>query len=98
MDDLQEEILGEIRRTLATELDFPGPVELDHELAADLLVDSVGALVLAVALEDHFQVKLAGAEDFSVATVADLVGLVERAVRADRASGDERAGGDRPAR
>lgn len=84
MDDLRAEVLAQIRRTLADDLERPGPVELEDELAADLQVDSVGALVLAVALEDRFRVSLSGTEASSVVTVEDLVGVVERAVREDR--------------
>jgi acyl carrier protein len=85
MDDLRQEILTEIRRSLAADLKLPGPVELHYELASDLEVDSMGALVLAVALEDRFRVNLVGIEASSVVTVEDLVGVVERAVRAGRA-------------
>lgn len=95
MDDLREEILAEIRRTLAAHLELPGTVELHHELAADLQVDSVGALVLAVALEDRFRVKLTGSEASTVVSVEDLVGVVERAVNADRpAGGTDRFAGE----
>lgn len=87
MSDLREEILGEIRRTVAVELELPGRVELHHGLAADVQVDSIGAIVLAVALEDRFRVKLTGIEAGSVLSVEDLVGVVERAVREDRAAG-----------
>ena len=45
----------------------------------------MGALVLAVALEDRFRVKLTGTEASSVVTVEDLVVVVERAVREDQA-------------
>jgi len=93
MDDLRREILAEIRRTLAADLEFPGPVELHHALAADLQVDSVGALVLAVALEDRFRVKLTGTEASAVVSVGDLVGVVEHAVREDRATGVPQDGG-----
>jgi acyl carrier protein len=95
MDDLRQEILAEIRRTLAADLESPGTVELHHELAADLQVDSVGALVLAVGLEDRFRVKLTGTEASSVVSVEDLVGVVERAIRADRSKGERR---DEPGR
>lgn len=93
MGDLRQEILAEIRRSLANDLAFPGPVELHHSLATDLQVDSMGAIVLAVALEDRFRVKLTGTEASSVVSVDDLVGVVERAVREDRARGDPQDGG-----
>ena len=80
MSDLATEILAEIRRILATELQFARPVELDHELAGDLELDSVGAIVLAVGLEDRFRVRLSEADAGAAVTVRDLVALVERRV------------------
>jgi acyl carrier protein len=88
MDDLRQEILAEIRRILVTDLEFTGAVEPGHELAADLQVDSVGAFVLAVALEDRFRVKLTGTEAATVVSVEDLVDVVERAVHECRPSGE----------
>ena len=97
MDDLRDEILAEVRRVLAVDLEFPGPVGPGLELARDLHVDSVGAVVLAVALEDRFRVRLAGTEAASVVSVEDLVGVVESAVRAGRAAGEDgQAGGSEP--
>jgi acyl carrier protein len=84
MDDVRETVLSEIRRILADELEYPGPVEPHHDLAADLQVDSMGAAILAVALEDRFRVKLTGVEAGSIVSVEDLVGAVERAVREAR--------------
>jgi acyl carrier protein len=84
--DLRAEILAEIRRVLAVELEVAAPVELHQELARDLRVDSMGALVLAVALEDRFRVKLAE-EDAAAVTVEDLVDLVERRARDAPANG-----------
>ncbi len=92
MAELRDEVLAEIRRVLATDLEFRGPVELHHGLATDLQVDSLGALVLAVALEDRFRVKLTGVEAASVESVEELVGVVERAVREERAAGGPRDG------
>jgi len=85
--DLRTEILAEIRRVLAVELEVAAPVELHQELARDLRVDSMGALVLAVALEDRFRVKLAE-EDAAAVTVKDLVDLVERRAGDARANGE----------
>ena len=96
MNELREEILAEIRRTVAVDLEFSGPVERRHGLSTDLQIDSMGALVLAVALEDRFRVKLTGIEAGSVVSVDDLVGLVERAVREDRAPGEPQSGEARP--
>jgi len=56
-------------------------VEPHHELVRDLRVDSMGAIVLAVALEDRFRVKLSDEEAAAVVTVGDLADLVERRSR-----------------
>jgi acyl carrier protein len=87
MPDLRTEILGEIRRVLSAELEVTEPVELHHELARDLRVDSMGAIVLAVALEDRFLVKLSDEDATGVVSVRDLVDLVERRSREARAEG-----------
>ena len=78
MADLAGEVLDEIRRILAAELEAAGPVEPAHELVRDLGVDSLGAIVLAVGLEDRFRVRLAEEDAARVRTVGDLVELVLR--------------------
>lgn len=98
MPERRAEILAEIRRILREELEFTGPVELHHVLATDLELDSMGALVLAVGLEDRFRVALAEGDAAAVVTVADLVALVERAVAAAADGGEPRAEGGRTAR
>ena len=72
---------------LSVELEVPEPVELRHELAMDLGVDSMGAIVLAVALEDRFRVKLSDEDAGAVVTVEDLADLVERRSREARTYG-----------
>ena len=81
------EILAEIRRVFSGELEIPEPVELRHELAKDLGVDSMGAIVLAVGLEDRFRVKLSDEDAAAVVTVQALVDLVARSSSAARAPG-----------
>lgn len=95
MPELAEEILAEVRRTVRDELEFASPVESHHELRADLELDSMGALVLAVALEDRFRVKLDDEDAAAVRTVADLVALVERRVTERRSVGTSVPGGER---
>jgi acyl carrier protein len=84
MPDLRSEILEEIRKVLAADLDVAETVEPGHQLARDLGVDSMGAIILAVALEDRFCVKLSDEDAISVVTVGDLVDLVERKSREAR--------------
>ena len=98
MPDLRAEILAEIRRVFSVDLEVLEPVEPHHELARDLRVDSMGAIVLAVALEDRFRVKLSEDEAAAVVTVEDLVNLVERRSREALAEGDAEQGGTRGAR
>ena len=78
---LEEEILDVMRRIFRTELDYSGPVEVYHDLQRDLRVDSLNAVILAVALEDHFRVRLGQEDTLGVMTVADLVACVARRVR-----------------
>jgi acyl carrier protein len=98
MPDLRAEILAEIGRVFSVDLEVPEPVEPHHELARDLKVDSMGAIVLAVALEDRFRVKLSDEEAAGVVTVKDLVDLVERRSREALTGGDAGQGGTRGAR
>lgn len=85
MPSLEQEVLDVIRRIFATELEFKGQVELDHDLQRDLRVDSLNAVILAVGLEDHFRVQLAQEDTVGVTTVAGLVAQVARRVRETRA-------------
>ena len=98
MPDLRAEILAEIRRVFSVDLEVLEPVEPHHELARDLRVDSMGAIVLAVALEDRFRVKLSDEDAAAVVTVKDLVDLVERRSREALSGGDAGQGGTRGAR
>jgi acyl carrier protein len=95
--DLRAEILFEIRRTLAADLEIAEPVELHHELARDVGVDSMGAIILAVGLEDRFLVKLSDEDATGVVSVRDLVDLVERRLREARAGGVPENGHERGA-
>jgi acyl carrier protein len=88
--ELERSVLAEIRRVFANELEREGPVEPHHELARDLEVDSMGALILAVALEDRFRIRLADEDAGAVATVGDLVELVARRVRGQSPADAER--------
>jgi acyl carrier protein len=85
MPDLRAEILGEIRQILSVDLAIADPVQLHHQLAKDLGVDSMGAIILAVGLEDRFLVKISDSDASAVVTVKDLVDLVERTSRQARA-------------
>jgi len=80
-EPLEVQVLSEIRRIFATDLERAEPVELTHELLRELHVDSMAAIVLAVGLEDRFRVKLTEDDTVGVVTVADLVKRVCSRVR-----------------
>ena len=84
-DDVRQQALGEIRRILGEELAVAAAVEPEKALVADLHLDSMELLTLAVGLENRFRVKLNEADSAGVKTVDDLAGLVARRVSEGRA-------------
>ncbi len=72
----EEEVLAEIRRIVARELEMTGPVQSHHGLIQDLRLDSLGLTVLAVGLEDRFRVRLTEEDSAQINTVQDLARLV----------------------
>ncbi|AKF83842.1 acyl carrier protein [Myxococcus fulvus] len=80
MAELELEVLAEIRRIAAEELEWKGEVESGLDLVRDLQLDSLGLTVLAVGLENRFRIRLSEEDAQGVRTVGDLVKLVERRV------------------
>ncbi|HEX8439107.1 acyl carrier protein [Archangium sp.] len=76
MADNELIVLFEIRRILAQELDWKGPVEPAHHLMRELQLDSLGLTVLAVELENRFRIRLSMEDSLGVSTVGDLMRLV----------------------
>ena len=74
------QVLAEIRRIAAEELELSRPPQPGDELIRDLQLDSMGLIVLAVGLENRFRVKLSEEDASHVVTVADLSALVLRRV------------------
>jgi len=72
----QAEVLSEIRRIAAAELELERTIEPSDDLIRDLQLDSLGLTVLAVGLEDRFRVKLTEDDSGRVTTVGDLAALV----------------------
>ncbi len=72
----EDEVLTEIRRIAASDLELDRTVEPSDELSRDLQLDSLGLTILAVALEDRFRVKLTEDDSVQVSTVGDLAALV----------------------
>lgn len=72
----EAEVLREIRRIVAAELEVERTVQPSDHLIQDLQLDSLGLTVLAVGLEDRFRVKLTEDDSVRVNTVGDLAALV----------------------
>ncbi len=72
----EEEVLAEISRIVARELEITGPIQSHHGLIQDLRLDSLGLTVLAVGLEDRFRVRLTEEDSAQINTVQDLARLV----------------------
>jgi acyl carrier protein len=81
----ESQALAEIRRILSEELAVAAAVEPGQALVADLHLDSMELLTLAVGLENRFRVKLNEADSAEVKTVGDLAELVARRVAEGRA-------------
>lgn len=77
-----DDVLSELRRIFKVDLERDEPVELTHDLLRELHVDSLGAIVIAVGLENRFRVKLTEEDTQGVVTVADLVGKVAARINA----------------
>ncbi len=80
MSELQVEILEELRRIAKKELEFERVIEPGMSLKNDLALDSMGMIIVAVGLENRFRVKLQEEDGGHLATVKDLLTLVERRV------------------
>ena len=80
MADLGPAVLAEIRRVAREELDVDEAIGPASTLQGGLRLDSVGMIVVAVALENRFRVRLQEEDAGELATVADLVALVCRRV------------------
>ena len=76
MAETEMEVLAEIRRIAAEELEWVGAVEPSHHLIKDLQLDSLGLTVMAVGLENRFRIKLSEEDAQDIHTVEDLAKLV----------------------
>ncbi len=74
----EADVLSAIRSIALTELEVERPVQPADDLLADLGLDSLGLIVLAVGLENRFRVKLSQDDAVGVRTVEDLAKLVVR--------------------
>jgi acyl carrier protein len=69
-------VLEEIRRIARQELELEREVQPADDLLADLQLDSMALIVLAVGVENRFRVKLSEADAVAVRTVGELAALV----------------------
>lgn len=78
MNPFRADVLRSIE-TITAKLrpDF-GPVSEAHTLDADLELDSIERMTLAVELEDTWQVTLDEVDELSIRSVRDLIDAVER--------------------
>jgi acyl carrier protein len=76
-----------MQRVFRDELGHAGAVEPHLDLQRDLRVDSLNAVILAVALEDHFRVRLGQEDTVGVVTVGELVARVAERVRTEYPEG-----------
>lgn len=73
-----DDVVQEIQRICDAELQLARPVAPDLHLARDLGLDSLGAMIVAVGLEDRYRVRLNEQDAAALVTVSDLVALVQR--------------------
>jgi acyl carrier protein len=81
-------VKAEVFRLLAAEVAVAeSRIAPEQSLVDDLDLDSLSAVRLLAALEEHFGIELISTDFVAVKSVADLVAFVERAVPAeDRSS------------
>ena len=82
-------ILERVRNVVREHLQIVSPLGLDTDLFRDLELDSLKQLTLVVELENEFRIRFDSADEETVRTVGDLVGLIARRL----AEGDEEADG-----
>lgn len=81
-DVLLQQLRDIARRELDHDGELDGELRRDQRLVEDLRLDSLQLLTLATAVEDHFRICLDEDDEQSIATVDDLLRLVERKSRA----------------
>lgn len=72
------EILAAIEEVAREHVDFDGELSREQRLVEDLELDSLGALTLAVEVENRFRIRLDPDIEAEVETVGDLVDVVGR--------------------
>jgi acyl carrier protein len=91
VENTERLVLSEIHRIVTQELEWEGPVEPSQHLLKDLMLDSLGLMVLAVELENRFRIRLSPEDSAGVRTVGDLIRLV--VARAEESASPTACGG-----
>lgn len=73
-----DEILAGIKEVARDHVDYDGDLRLEMRLVEDLELDSLGALTLAVEVENRFRIRLDPDVEAKIETVGDLVDVVGR--------------------
>jgi acyl carrier protein len=81
MTPLDTEILAALTAIARKDLEFQGELTPALTLKADLQLDSMAMIIVAVGLENRFRVKLAEEDAGDLVTVADLIALVVRRIQ-----------------
>ena len=80
-------VFDEVKKVLAGELSVkPEQVKLESKLNDDLGADSLDAAEVVLALEEKFAIEIPDEEAREVATVGDIVELVNQKLRAKTAA------------
>lgn len=81
MAENQKEILERVTGVLRTKCRVELPIRLDSRLGADLKLDSVGMLTMALEIENLYGMNLGDEPDHPPETVEDVVRLVAARLR-----------------
>ena len=71
-------ILTDIARLAREHLGFEGALRAEMRLVEDLELDSMRLFLLATEVENHFRIRLDEGDEAELATVGDLVAVIER--------------------
>lgn len=74
----RHDILEGIRAVVEQHLGMRAELREDTHLLADLELDSLQQLTLVVELENHFQVCFEDGDELGLATVRDVIHLIDR--------------------
>ena len=84
---MNEALLQQLAKIARKELDYDGELRPEQRLVEDLRLDSLQLLTLATAVEDYFLIYLDEDDEQSIATVGDLLGLIQRKTVQRKTSG-----------